>query len=171
MSDDLRAAHERFAELERRREAIGIQLEQPWDQAARYRRTVGDLNRVNAELVKDGTIDAEEAAPIELVKEEIGALGAPAPEADPSDILAYSNEIPLPTAEQEGDMPPSAPAEPDAATLSPAAGGETTEGAPATWASVFQPEGANGAQSNGAGSSKPHDKSAAQHTQLSLFDL
>jgi hypothetical protein len=169
LADDIQTARERVAELEHRRETIHAQLEQPWDQAVRYRRTAEDLNHINAELLKEGAITAEEATPTELVEGEIGVLGAPAPEGDPSDILAYSNAIPLPAAEQDCVAQNNAPAGMDVATTSPNIVGELSDGS--TWASVFQPSsaGANGALINGAGNRKTG--SAAEHTQLSLFDL
>src|SRR5262245_27196762 len=99
MADDIRAAHAQRGDLEQRRETIHTLLDQPWDQASRYRRTIEDLNRVNAELIKDGTITVEEAAPIELVAGEVESAWFNAD--DPAEILAYSNAIPLPAAEQE----------------------------------------------------------------------
>jgi N12 class adenine-specific DNA methylase len=171
LAEDVRAAHERVAELEHRREAIDIQLEQPWDQAARYRLTAEDLNRVNAELLKEGAIGAEEAAPIELVEGEVETWNSA--EDDSSDILAYSNVIPMPSAEHDNVEQSSARRDMDIAMASRAIAGEAHDGASSTWASVFQPitTETNRAQTNEVGDDKAHNRSAAQHTQLSLFDL
>jgi N12 class adenine-specific DNA methylase len=176
LSDDIRAARARVSELERRRESIDAQLEQPWDQAARYRRTVEDLNRVNAELVKDGTIDAEEAAPIELIEGEIETWASP--DHDPTEILAYSNAIPLPAAEQEFDSiglaraDTAAEALPSAHTAGPPTNG-TAHDSTMLWDAVFQPvqPGANGTNTNGKRGQADNRQNGAAPHQLSLFDL
>jgi hypothetical protein len=123
-------------------------------------------DRQDAELVKEGAITAEDAAPIELVEEEVEAPTGV--DDDPSDILAFSNVIPLPTVEMD-----SAPGDADVVAAPATVGGEAQDGAPSTWASVFQASNAdaNGAHTNGHGNRTSRNGSAAEHTQLSLFDL
>jgi hypothetical protein len=183
MSSDIRAAHERVAELERRRETIDTLLDQPWDQASRYRRTVEDLNRINAELAKEGTITAEEATPIELVEGEIETWAGG--DGDGADILAYSTEIPLPPSEQDFAIPNPTLADGGALAEPPSAGSEAPHGAQtmnggepheaaSLWSSMFQPAngGANGAKMAGKGGDRAtNGDSAAAPKQLSLFDL